>query len=83
MQGLPFMKQVKTNPGKRLLDKNVENMVEFYRVSLLRLLEGGTIVDSIPKGTRKRLIEYGILRKFGTKFELTDRGTTILQKNSC
>jgi hypothetical protein len=65
-----------------LLDKSVENMIEFYRVSLLDVADGETIVDSIPKGTRKRLVEYGILKKFGKKFELTDFGLKLLEKNS-
>jgi len=60
--------------------KSVINMLDFYRTELLSLLRGKNIVDLIPLGTRKRLIEHGVLRKFGTQFELTDRGKTILIK---
>jgi hypothetical protein len=60
--------------------KSVINMLGFYRTELLGLLRGKNIVDLIPLGTRKRLIEHGVLRKFGTQFELTDRGRTILIK---
>jgi hypothetical protein len=53
---------------------NMRNMLDFYRKELSGLLAGRRIVDSISLGTRKRLIEYGVLRKFGSKFELTDKG---------
>jgi hypothetical protein len=61
------------------LDKSIHNMLHYYRNALLRLRTGGAIVDSVPQGTRKRLCEYGVIRKFGTKFELTDLGTELLQ----
>jgi hypothetical protein len=57
---------------------NMRNMLDFYRKELSGLLAGRRIVDSISLGTRKRLIEYGVLRKFGSKFELTDKGMKLL-----
>ena len=57
---------------------NMRNMIDFYRKELSGLLAGKKIVDSISLGTRKRLIEYGVLRKFGSKFELTDQGMRLL-----
>ena len=57
---------------------NMRNMLDFYRKELSGLLAGRKIVDSISLGTRKRLIEYGVLRKFGSKFELTDQGMELL-----
>ena len=57
---------------------NMHNMLDFYRKELSELLTGKKIVDSISLGTRKRLIEYGVLRKFGTKIELTDQGMKLL-----
>ena len=57
---------------------NMRNMLDFYRKELSGLLAGKKIVDSISLGTRKRLIEYGVLRKFGSKFELTDKGMKLL-----
>ena len=61
---------------------NKSNMLDFYRKELLGLLDGKKIIDSISKGTRKRLIEYGVLRKFGSKFELTDQGLKLLLSNA-
>jgi len=57
-------------------------MVEYYRPYLLKVKNGEKLAGSIPIGPRKRLMEYGILRKFGTKFELTELGMKLLQKNS-
>ena len=57
---------------------NMRNMIDFYRKELSGLLAGKKIVDSVSLGTRKRLIEYGVLRKFGSKFELTDQGMELL-----
>ncbi len=57
---------------------NIRNMLDFYRKELSGLLAGKKIVDSISLGTRKRLIEYGVLRKFGSNFELTDQGMDLL-----
>ena len=57
---------------------NMLNMLFFYRKELSELIEGKKIVKSVSFGTRKRLIEYGVLRKFGSKFELTDQGRALL-----
>ncbi len=61
---------------------NIRNMLDYYRKELSGLLAGKKIVDSISLGTRKRLIEYGVLRKFGSKFELTDQGMALLLSHS-
>ena len=61
--------------------KSIINMLDFYRTELLGLLKGKNIVNLIPLGTRIRFIEHGILRRFGTKFELTDRGKMMLLDN--
>ena len=58
---------------------NKRNMLDFYRKELSGLLSRKKIVDSVSLGTRKRLIEYGVLRKFGSKFELTDQGMELLE----
>ena len=58
---------------------NIRNMIDFYRKELSGLLSGKKIVDSISLGTRKRLTEYGVLRKFGSTFELTDQGMELLR----
>jgi hypothetical protein len=57
---------------------NVWNLLNYYRNELLDLKKGSNLVDSVSYGTRKRLIEYGIVRRFGSKYELTDRGLTLL-----
>ncbi len=61
---------------------NLVNMIDFYREELSGLLAGKNIVDSVSLGTRKRLIEYGVLRKFGSKFELTDQGMDLLRSQT-
>ena len=57
---------------------NEHNLLNFYRNELLGLREGIKLIDSVSLGARKRLIEYGILRRFGSKYELTDRGLALL-----
>ena len=59
-------------------NKSIVNMLGYYRTELKGLVKGKNIVGSIPLGTRKRFIDYGILKKFGTKFELTDIGREML-----
>ena len=61
------------------MDRSVSNMLHYYRSSLLSLGENGVIVDSVPQGTRRRLCEHGILRRFGSKFELTELGSELLK----
>lgn len=61
-------------------NKNAENILQYYKKELLSLKNGEKIVNKIPLGTRKILIEYGILRKFGPKFEITDHGGNLLQQ---
>lgn len=67
---------------KWALIKSVRNMLDFYRTDLLGLMKGRSIVDSIPKGTRKSFVEHGVLRKFGSKIELTDMGRDLLLSNA-
>jgi hypothetical protein len=57
---------------------NVRNLVSYYRNELLELKKGSKLVDSVSFGSRKCLVEYGIVRRFGSKYELTDRGVTLL-----
>ncbi len=58
--------------------KNVGNMLRYYKKALLSLKNGDCIVDSVPIGTRKRLVEYGVIRRFGNRFELTDLGNKLI-----
>jgi len=60
------------------VEKSIGNMLDYFRKDLLDLMKGRIIVDTIPSGTRKRFVEHGILRKFGSKFELTERGRRLL-----
>ncbi len=61
-----------------ITDINRQNMLLFYRKELLDLIKGKIIVDSVPLGTRRRLVEYGVMRKFGTNYEVTSRGLNYL-----
>ena len=61
------------------MDRSVSNMLHYYRNSLRSLRKNGVIVDEMPQGTRKRLCEHGILRRFGSKFELTELGSELLE----
>ncbi len=65
-------------PENWAIEKSIRNMLEFFSADLLGLMKGRIIVDKIPLGTRKRFVEHGILRKFGSKFELTERGRYLL-----
>ena len=60
--------------------KSVLNMIYFYRKELLGLNNGNKVTENIPRGTRDRLIDHGVLRKFGSKFILTDQGAELLHQ---
>ena len=64
--------------GDWAAEKSVRNMLRYYRTALVSLKNGECIVDSVPQGTRKMLAEYGIIRRFGNKFELTKRGAELI-----
>jgi hypothetical protein len=53
-------------------------MVHFYRDPLQALLNGETSLESIPLGNRKRFIASGIVRRFGSRYELTETGSELL-----
>ena len=73
------MDQQAPDVEKWAMDRSVSNMLHYYRNSLLSLMKNGVIVDSVPQGTRRRLCEHGILRRFGSKFELTELGSELLK----
>jgi hypothetical protein len=60
------------------LDESLLNMVHFYRDSLRALLSGETSLESIPLGNRRRFTASGIIRRFGSKYELTEIGSELL-----
>ncbi len=60
------------------LDRSLLNMVHFYGDSLQALLGGETSLESIPLGTRKRFIASGVVRRFGSGYELTEIGSDLL-----
>jgi len=60
------------------LDRSLLNMVHFYRDSLRALLRGETSLESIPLGNRKRFIASGVVRRFGSRYELTEIGSELL-----
>jgi hypothetical protein len=59
-------------------EKSFRNMLRFYRKALVGLKNGECIVDSVPFGIRKMLAEYGVIRRFGNKFELTKLGAELI-----
>lgn len=64
--------------GEGDLDESLLNMVQFYGDSLRALLSGETSLESIPLGNRKRFIASGIVRRFGSRYELTEIGSQLL-----
>ena len=73
------MDQLPAEVEKWTINKSVSNMIHYYWNPLLGLRRGGVIVDSVPQGTRRRLCEHGIIRRFGSKFELTELGAERLK----
>lgn len=53
-------------------------MVHFYKDSLRALLRGETSLESVPLGNRKRFLASGIIRRFGSRYELTEIGSRLL-----
>jgi hypothetical protein len=74
--GSPVETEVEARRG---FDRSLLNMVDFYRESLWDLLSGRTSLRSIPLGNRKRFIASGIVRRFGSRYELTEAGLRLLQ----
>ncbi len=73
------LRKVENKPKVEILiDKSILNMLDFYREPIMALKNNGRSCNSIPKGTRRRLIESGVLRKFGSKYELTKMGYELL-----
>ena len=62
------------------IDRNILNMIEFYSDALKSLLEGQTSLDMIPLGNRKRFIESGVVRRFGSRYEITDVCELLLRR---
>ena len=60
------------------LDRSLLNMVHFYRESLQALRGGETSLESIPLGNRKRFLASGVVRRFGSRYELTETGLKLL-----
>ena len=69
----------KRDPEEPAHDRNTLNMVDYYRDALQDLAEGLTSHDPIPLCTRKRFVESGVLRRFGSRYELTETGQELLQ----
>jgi hypothetical protein len=69
----------KRDPEEPAPDKNILNMVDYYRDALKDLAEGRTVLDPIPLCARKRFVKSGVLRRFGSRYELTDTGQELLQ----
>ncbi len=73
------LRKVENKPEAEIsIDKSILNMLDFYREPIMALKDNGRSCGSIPTGTRRRLIESGVLRKFGYKYELTEMGYELL-----
>ena len=70
----------KRDPEESFPDRNTLNMVDYYRDALRGLAEERTPIDPIPLCTRKRFIESGVLRRFGSRYEITETGRGLLRK---
>lgn len=70
----------KRDPEESHPDRNTLNMVEYYRDALQGLADGLTPIDPIPLCTRKRFVESGVLRRFGSRYELTETGRGLLRR---
>ena len=70
----------KRDPEESSLDRNTLNMVEYYRDALQGFADGLAPIDPIPLCTRKRFVESGVLRRFGSRYELTETGQGLLQE---
>ena len=68
------------DPEEPAPDKNTLNMVDYYRDALRDLAEERTPIDPIPLCTRKRFIESGVLRRFGSRYEITETDRGLLRK---
>ena len=62
------------------IDRSILNMVEYYGDALTSLLEGQASLDEIPRGNRKRFVESGVLRRFGSRYEITEVGELLLRR---
>jgi len=72
----------KRDPEEPAPDRNTLNMVDYYGDALRSLAEGRTPIDPIPLCTRKRFVEIGVLRRFGSRYELTEAGRGLLRERS-
>ncbi|MCW4049089.1 MAG: hypothetical protein NWE89_05065 [Candidatus Bathyarchaeota archaeon] len=59
-----------------------ENLVETNREELLKVIEGHNCVDFMSHGVRRRLRKYGILKKIGSKYTVTQLGMEMLSEES-
>ena len=55
-----------------------ENLVGMFRKELLKVVEGYNCIDLLPNGVRRRMRGDGILRKAGSKYEVTALGREML-----
>jgi hypothetical protein len=72
----------KRGPEEPSPDRNTLNMVDYYRDALQGFADGLTPIDPIPLCTRKRFVESGVLRRFGSRYELTVTGQGLLRKRA-
>jgi len=59
--------------------RSTENLIEIYRQELLRILSGENCFKLLPRSVRRRLGDYGILKRFGSRYEVTTKGKKMLR----
>jgi predicted methyltransferase len=59
-----------------------ENLVEFYREEFLKVIDGHNCGGLIPLHVRRRLRKEGILKKFGSKYTVTQLGREMLSEEA-
>lgn len=70
-----------TEEEKKFLEKKrTENLIETYQEELLRIVRGENCFALLPRSVRRRLRRYGIIKKFGHKYEVTPLGREMLKE---
>ncbi|MCK4438448.1 hypothetical protein KAV47_05195 [Candidatus Bathyarchaeota archaeon] len=59
-----------------------ENLIEFYREELLKVIEGYNRMDFMSHGVRRRMRKEGVLKKRGGKYTVTRLGRKMLSEEA-
>ena len=59
-----------------------DNLVEFYREEFLKVIDDNNCRDFMHHRVRQRLMKEGILKKFGSKYTVTQLGREMLSEGA-